>query len=78
MSGLWDRFYKSGSSTTIAQTTRGFDAARGLIESVQNDWSGPSPTAYLASKYAYVNDALARRTSCVRTGSAFAGPLLSG
>ncbi|MCG3128767.1 MAG: hypothetical protein CHACPFDD_03658 [Phycisphaerae bacterium] len=64
--------YKSGSSTTIVQTTRAFNS-RGLIESVQNDWSGPSPTAYMASKYAYQNDALARRTSCVRTGAAFDG-----
>ena len=61
-------FVNSGSA--IAEADYSYESERPLLTTVENKWlSGPTTI----SKYAYVNDGLGRRTSCVRTGSAFAG-----
>ncbi len=60
--------FMSSSSTTAGFAKRSFEPRRDLITSIENNW-GTTPT--LVSKYAYENDNLARRTSVVRTGSAF-------
>jgi RHS repeat-associated protein len=62
--------FRSGESTTVAGTTRVYETHRNLIASVQNQW--PAATPPTVSNYAYTNDILARRTSVVYTGSAFA------
>ena len=61
-------FVNSGSA--IAEADYSYESERPLLTTVENKWlSGPTTI----SKYAYVNDGLGRRTSCVRTGRAFSG-----
>lgn len=57
--------FKDGSGT-IATLTRAFESGRDLLASVESKWGST-----VVSKYAYVNDDVGRRTSCVRTGNAF-------
>ncbi len=58
------------SSSTLGTVDFAYETNRDLIQSVTNYWGGTDP-GDIVSKYAYVNDSLARRTSVVRTGSAF-------
>lgn len=51
--------------------TRQFESNRDLIASVENQWPGANQEPVTISKYAYQNDSLGRRTSVVRTGTAF-------
>ena len=61
-------FVDNGSA--IAEVDYGYESERPLLTSVENKWlTGP----VTVSKYQYVNDSLGRRTSCVRTGTAFTG-----
>jgi len=59
-------------STVQARITRGYHDELNLLTLVKNEelLSGGSPV--IVSNYAYANDELNRRTSVVRTGSAFA------
>ena len=70
---LYTTEFKSDAGTVVADSTRVYESNRDLLTSVDN-WERID-AASRVSKYAYVNDALGRRTSCVRTGSAFTGGL---
>ncbi len=69
--------YKDGMQATIAETVRTYEPDRDLLASVENKGSVGVPPVTV-SMYAYQNDNLGRRTSVVRTGSAFAPPMGSG
>ncbi len=61
---------KDSGGTVLASSVKSYEPQRDLISSVENNWGTTS-----VSKYEYQNDILARRTSVVRTGSAFTDTL---
>ena len=64
--------FRSSADTTLVGTTRTFEAARDLLDDVQNIWR-PGANAQLISRYDYASDGLARRSSVVNSGAAFGG-----
>lgn len=69
---LVERIQFRDGATTRVEAIRTYEPSRDLLLSVENKMTAISGSPTI-SKYAYVNDALARRTSCVRTGTAFSG-----
>lgn len=60
----------------LAKATRIYETDRDLLTTVENHWR-PEGSNDLISGYAYVSDELARRSSVVNTGVAFAADRLS-
>ncbi|MGE0481698.1 MAG: RHS repeat domain-containing protein [Phycisphaerae bacterium] len=69
--------YKVDGGDVRAWVARSYEAERDLVTSVESNF-GDLTTYTTVSKYAYGNDALARRTHVVRTGAAFGGTGGSG
>ena len=69
-SHLVDKLEFRSDSNAIAEADYSYESERPLLTAVENKWlTGP----VTISKYQYVSDGLGRRTSCVRTGTAFSG-----
>lgn len=66
VSELISKLEYASSSSVLATTTRSYEDHRDLITGVDNKWGSMT-----VSNYGYGNDSLGRRTSVIRTGSAF-------
>lgn len=62
--------FRDDQQLALASVTMSFEPQRDLITAVENRWGSTA-----VSKYAYANDDLARRTSVIRSGTAFVGTI---